>query len=98
MQSLLKMGPLAALNHLLNFAAPALMVAALVSASGLFSRKKTAPSLVYWKLFAINSVVNCLVLLAGLYWFDRDGKMATYAAMMITCASSQWLLTRGWRS
>jgi hypothetical protein len=91
------MGPLAALNHLLNFAAPALLVAAMVSASHFFFRKKTALSLAYWQLFAINFGVSCLALLAGLYFFGRDGKMVSYASMVTVCATSQWLMVRGWR-
>ena len=91
------MGPLAALNHLLNFALPALGVAALVSASGLFPRRKPAASLAYWKLLAINFGVGSFVLLAGLYFCGRDGKMASYTAMTVACATSQWLMARGWR-
>ena len=35
-----------------------------------------------------------LVLLCGLVVFGRDGKMATYASLVLACASSQWLLLR----
>ena len=38
-----------------------------------------------------------MVLVAGLVFFGRDGKMATYAALVLAIASSQWLLLRGWR-
>ena len=38
-----------------------------------------------------------LGLLAALIVFGRDGKMATYAALVVAIASSQWLLLRGWR-
>ena len=34
------------------------------------------------------------MLLLGLLVFGQDGKMITYTAMVLACASSQWLLTR----
>jgi hypothetical protein len=40
-----------------------------------------------------NSIVGVVVLLAGLLWFGNDGKVITYAAMVLACASTQWLLT-----
>ncbi|WP_366887921.1 hypothetical protein [Rhodoferax sp.] len=43
---------------------------------------------------AINFVVCLLVLLGGLWFFGHDGKMATYAALVLACATSQWLLSR----
>ncbi|MBS0509215.1 MAG: hypothetical protein JSR53_17725 [Proteobacteria bacterium] len=91
------MSPLAALNHLLNFAAPALALALLlVLASHLFMRKMAITH--GWLVpVAINFVVGCTVLAGGLAWLGRDGKMLTYAALVLACASSQWLLLRGWR-
>ena len=37
------------------------------------------------------------VLLAGLWWFGRDAKMATYAALVVVMALCQWVFSRGWR-
>jgi hypothetical protein len=37
------------------------------------------------------------VLVAGLAWFGRDGRMATYVALVVVCGSAQWWLLRGWR-
>jgi hypothetical protein len=42
-------------------------------------------------------VVGALVLLAGLWWFGRDAKMATYTALVLVMALCQWVLSRGWR-
>jgi hypothetical protein len=36
-------------------------------------------------------------LFAGLWFFGHDGKMASYGAMVLACATSQWVLLRGWR-
>jgi hypothetical protein len=33
------------------------------------------------------------VLLIGLLWLGNDGKVMTYAAMLLACAGTQWLLT-----
>lgn len=86
------------LNHVLNFMAPALWVALAVTLFGQFFMKKQAPAVALPRSLAINFVVSCLVLVAGLLFFGRDGKMLTYAAMVCLCASSQWVLQRGWRA
>jgi hypothetical protein len=37
------------------------------------------------------------VLVAGLAWWGVDGKMATYAALVVVIATSQWLFGRARR-
>ncbi len=92
------MSPLSFLNHVLNFAAPALAVAVLlVLASHVFMRK-LAKTHGWLAPIAINSVVGCAVLGAGLALTGRDGRMLTYTALVLACASSQWLWLRAWRS
>ena len=86
------------LNHLLNFFAPAFWVALLVTLFALFFMKNKAPAGVFIRSAAINFFVGCLVLGAGLWLFGRDGKMSTYAVMTLFCATSQWILQRGWRA
>ena len=92
------MGLLDLLNHLLNFIAPALWVALAVTLFALFFIEKQAIAVVFIRSLAINFVVCCLVLLTGLWLFGRDGKMSTYAAMTLFCATSKWVLQRGWRA
>lgn len=87
----------ALLGHLFNFAAPALFLALLLALGGRFVGPKGASALAWYAQAAINSVVGCAVLLAGLWWLGRDGRMLTYAALVLACASCQWLLQRGWR-
>ena len=87
----------ALLGHLFNFAAPALFLALLLALGGRFVGPKGVSSLTWYAQAAINSRVGCAVLLAGLWWLGRDGRMLTYAALVLACASSQWLLLRGWR-
>ncbi len=93
------MKPLDLLDHLLNFVAPALWVAVLVALfARIYMRRKmsAAPSL--WLQMAFNFLASLTALVVGLWFFGRDGKMLTYFAMVAACASSQWLLTRGWKS
>ncbi len=91
------MGPLDLLNHLANFAAPALWMAVMVSLLAFIFMKKVAGAPVFHTQAAINFVVSLVVLVLGLWWFGRDGKMATYAAMALACATSQWVMLRGWK-
>lgn len=84
-------------NHLLNFAAPALAVAVLlVLASHVFMRN-LAKNAGWIAPLAINFAVGCGVLVAGLVLGGHDGLMLTHAALVLTCASSQWLWLRAWR-
>ena len=90
------MSPLDMLIHLLNFAAPALGVALGVSLFSLLLVKNRAPGLAIYAQAAINFVVCLMALAAGLWFFGRDGVMATYGAMLLCVASSQWVMNRGW--
>ena len=92
------MDPLTLANHLLNFVAPALAVAALTLLSSRLLMKKPPLVRTWWSQLAINFIVGAGVLAAGLWFFGRDGKMATYAALVLACASCQWVLSRGWKA
>lgn len=85
------------LIHLLNFAAPAFVLALLLPLGTrlIASKKPLALSLI--KQFAINFVVGLVVLGVNLWWWERDGKMAAYLSMVLVVATCQWLLLRGWR-
>jgi hypothetical protein len=85
------------LDHLLNFVAPAVVVGLLVAGVAPVLIKKARPNHSWLTQSAINSVACALVLLGGLVLFGRDGKMATYAAMVLACASSQWFAAKAWR-
>ena len=79
-----------ALWHLLNFFAPAvgLGVIAAAGAKALWRRELAA---VAWRRLALPAgLAGMLVLLIGLMVFGRDGRMATYAAMVAACAVSLW--------
>ncbi|MFT4242227.1 MAG: hypothetical protein QM569_08085 [Acidovorax sp.] len=84
-------------NHLLNFAAPAAALAVLLALAGRFFKPKGALALSLIGQVAIIFVVGVAVLAGGLVLWGRDGKMLTYAALVLACASCQWVLVRGWR-
>lgn len=91
------MGPLDILNHLLNFVAPAAALALLLVLVGGWIGPQGRPALSVWRRFALLFAVGVAVLTAGLVLWGRDGKMLTYAALVLGCASMQWVLSRGWR-
>jgi len=89
------------IDHLLNFAAPAVVVAFLLVLSsrllsGFFMSKR--PLAHNWRVqLAINFVVGLVVLAAGMVLLGRDGKMLTYVALVIATATSQFWLLGGWK-
>ena len=89
-------------DHLLNLLAPAafvaLMLVLLARLFSRFSKKKMAAAPGLWARIAIIFVANVAVLVAGLVLLGSDGKMATYAAMVVVAALGQWLLGRHWKA
>ena len=43
-----------------------------------------------WRLWAWASGASALAAVAGLVVFGQDGRMATYAAMVVACAVALW--------
>ena len=85
------------LQHVLSFAAPALAVALVVALAGPWLLPKGTPRPGWWTLLAINFLAGLGALGAGLWYFGRDGKMASYAAMVVCVGTAQWLAARAWR-
>jgi hypothetical protein len=90
-------GPLELLRHLLSFAAPALVVAVLVAGIARIVLPPAARPASWWMGVAINAIAGIVVLAAGLWVYGRDGKMMTYAALVVVVATVQWLCGRAWR-
>lgn len=84
------MGILDGLWHLLNLFGPAvgMGVAAATLAKLLWWRDLHGVS--WWRLASRATFGSSAVLIAGLVWTGRDGKMITYAAMVLACAVSLW--------
>ena len=91
------MGFLNPIYHLMNFLAPALAVGGLLTLAGSFIVGKRAGAPVWIVQAAINFVAGSLALGVGLWFFGRDGKMASYAALLVVATTSQWVCGRGWR-
>ena len=91
------MSPVDLLLNLIGFAAPAFFVALAVALGArLVGGGSALPR--WWVQFAINFTLGLAVLAAGLWHFGVDGKMATYAALVATIATVQWLGARAWRA
>lgn len=83
--------------HLLNFFAPALWLALVLPLMGRWLLGKKSPRRSWLAQAAIVFSVGALTLGLGLWYFGHDGKMVTYIGMVLLCASSQWLMQRGWQ-
>ena len=87
-------------NHILNFLAPAafaaLLLVLLAQVFGRFFKSKVPTAQTIYAQAAIIFIVNTAILIAGLVLFKNDGKMATYAAMVLGSAACQWVMWRGW--
>ena len=84
------MGSIDAIWHLLNFFAPAVGVGLLVPAFAKLLWRRELKG-VSWKRLSAWAIAGCAaVLIAGLIVFGHDGKMATYAAMVVVCALTLW--------
>jgi len=79
------------LVHVFNFIAPAMAVGCLLALTAPVLNKRWPAARTLASQAAINCVVSGAVLALGLWYYGRDGKMATYSAMVLAAASSQWL-------
>jgi hypothetical protein len=85
--------------HVLGLLAPAFWVAVL-SASGwaLVTVRTGGLGWRRWRwMTAVGTLAGVAVVVGGLGWFGRDGKMATYAALCVAVALAQWAVVQ-WRS
>lgn len=84
------MGPLDALVHLLNLFLPALGLAALAALLAKWLWRRELAPVPWLKLAAPAAALGMLATLGGLIILGQDGRMATYAAMVVLCALSLW--------
>lgn len=84
------MYPVDAFWHLLNFLLPAAGVAGLGAAMVKLVWRSQLQR-VAWRRLAAYGLAPALVISAlGLWFFGRDGKMATYAALVVASAAGMW--------
>ena len=84
------MDPLDAVWHLLNFFAPAFGVGALSSALAKLFWRASLKRVAWFRLFAVSSGAAAATLVGGLVVFGHDGRIVTYAAMVLASALSLW--------
>jgi len=84
------MGPLDATWHLLNFFAPAVGVALIASGLAKLLWRRELGGVAWLRLALWAAGGAALALLAGLVVFGRDGRMATYALLVVVVAVTLW--------
>ena len=80
--------------HVVNFAAPALLLGAISAAGAKLLWRRELRTCGWFELIGWAAAASLLACTAGLVATGRDGKMATYAAMVLACAASLWWRTR----
>jgi hypothetical protein len=84
------MGFFDAIWHLGNLFWPALGLGALAAAAARLLWWRELRGQTWLRLAGPACVANCAVTLAGLVLWGRDGRMATYGAMLLACSISLW--------
>lgn len=85
------------LDALLNFVAPALFLAPVLALAARWMLRRDAGAPGFWAQAGLNFVAGVAVLALGLFIFGRDGRMASYIALGVVCASVQWASAKAWR-
>jgi len=89
------MGIVDILGHLLNLFFPALALGAIAAALAKGVWRRELSPLPWWRLAAAAAASAALTTLAGLALWGADGRMATYAAMVVAAAATLWWLGFG---
>jgi len=89
------MGILALLNHVVNFAAPALWLALLLPWLVRLLSGKRFSGVSLTAQFAFIFLSGLVVLALGLALLGQDGKMMTYLVLVVTAATVQWFMRKG---
>ena len=88
---------LAAFWHIINFPLPALGVGALGAAAAKLLWRRELAGTSWLRLAGGAGAAGLLAQLAGLGFFGRDGKMATYALLVLAAAVALWWVGFGRR-
>lgn len=84
------MGPLDAVWHLLNFFAPAIGMGLIAPSLCKLLWRGTLRGVPWLRLAGWATLASAAALIGGLVIFGRDGKMATYFAMVAASALALW--------
>ncbi|GAB3184725.1 hypothetical protein [Hydrogenophaga aquatica] len=91
------MGILDLFFHVINFLLPAVALAGLLTPGvvGWRGLRLTGPAARrFLHVWLVLGGVGMGVLMIGLAWYGRDGRMATYAALVLVMGSTAWWLRR----
>ena len=91
------MNHLTLINHFFNFVAPAFGLALLLVAGAHVFMRKAASSHGWLAPIALVFIVGSIVLGLGELLLGSDGRMLTYAALVVAAATAYGLLLRGGR-
>jgi uncharacterized membrane protein len=83
--------------HAVGFMLPAVFMALFLPCTKVIFKPKQPLAPVFIIQSAIIFIACLLTLFAGLFIAGRDGRMLTYAAMVLVAATTQWILNGGWR-
>jgi hypothetical protein len=90
------MEPMKALAMVFSGLLTPLLLGAIAAALAKAVWRRELAAVRWWRLAWPAAVAGAAVTLAGLAWFGYDGRMATYAGMVLACALTLWW--RGFRS
>jgi hypothetical protein len=79
--------------HLLNFVLPAVGVGALTALLCKLFWRKSLAGVAWWTLAWQAATAGLAVLVIGVAWSGHDGKMGTYAGLVVACALVPWVRT-----
>ena len=85
------------LNHLLNFVAPAVFLALVLAVGARCVWRKKAHLLPWYHMASVNALLGILVLALGVVLLGQDGRVGTYAALVLAMGTCQWLMSSGWQ-
>lgn len=86
------------LIHLSSFVAPAVFLALVLAAGARLVGRQGAHVLPWYHMASVNALLGILVLALGVVLLGQDGRMGTYAVLVLAMGTCQWLMSGGWRS
>ncbi|MEO5881633.1 MAG: hypothetical protein ABIQ06_04400 [Caldimonas sp.] len=84
------MNPVDAFWHFANFFAPAVVTGFIAAGATKLLWRRQLAGVGWGRLGVWASATMAAVLAIGLVFFEHDGKMATYAVMVVACALALW--------
>ena len=81
--------------HICDFAAPAILLGVISATAAKWLWRGPLRTVPWIQLGCSAAAASLLACIAGLVITGRDGKMVTYAAMVLACAISLWWRMRG---